>query len=75
MNEEEKTARARKQLALVGAVCIALVVFTLWLTNLPTILAYNRQNHPSAFSLFGSATNSLGQAWSNVTQSFTSLQK
>ncbi len=75
MNEEEKAAKARKQLAIIGTVCIALVVFTIWLLRLPTILAYNRQNHPSAFSLFGSATNSIGQAWSNVTQSFANSQK
>lgn len=75
MNEDEKTIKARKQLAVIGASCVAVVVFTLWLVHLPKVIAYNREHHPSTFSLFGKTPGSLHDAWNNVTQSFTSLQK
>lgn len=51
MRGEEKIAKARRQLILVGVVCVAIVVFTIWLVTLPRTLAENRERYSSPATL------------------------
>lgn len=50
MTEHEKVERARKQLILVGVICVAVVVFALWIMTLPRTLERNRAKFAPATS-------------------------
>jgi len=50
MHEEEKIARARRQLIIIGVACVAAVVFLLWVLSLRRTLDLNRAQYSSPFS-------------------------
>lgn len=58
-NEEDKIARARKQLLIIGVVCISAVILTLWVINLRVTLRENRIKYPSSFSTLKSSQEQL----------------
>ncbi|MDO8505337.1 MAG: hypothetical protein Q7S48_02050 [bacterium] len=61
--EEEKITKAKKQLLVVGVVCITIVVFTLWLVNLRTTLIQNKKQYSSPFQSLRSTKQELQQSW------------
>ncbi len=63
MSEEEKIAKAKKQLRIVGVVCITVVVFTLWLINLRGTLTQNKKQYRSPFQSLQSTQKELQKSW------------
>ena len=49
---QEDLIKARKQLIIVGVVCITAVVLALWLISLPRTLARNRAQYSSPSAAF-----------------------
>ena len=49
-SEEEKLARAQRQLLVIGVSCVAIIIFTLWLVTLRTTFARNRRFYPTVLT-------------------------
>ncbi|MBI2551740.1 hypothetical protein HYW17_00355 [Candidatus Uhrbacteria bacterium] len=76
MTEEERVIRAKKQLILVGAACVALLIFVLWVTRLKTTLAYlNQRASPIPLQSFKETDNQLGPRWTEFKKQLLDLKK
>lgn len=59
MTEHEKVEKARKQLIMIGVICVALVVFAIWLISLPRTFTRNR----AKFAPTTSTIQQLKELW------------
>ena len=75
MQEEEKIVKAKRQLLIVGVVCVSAVVFVLWLLNLRGMLAMNRSKYVSPLHSLKDAPGNLGGAWEEFKKQLTDLNK
>lgn len=66
-SEAEKIFKAKKQLLIVGVVCITIVVFTLWLVNLRGTLRQNKKQYSSPFNALQSTKKELQKNWEEFT--------
>lgn len=62
-SEEEKLARAKRQLLIVGVVCVAVIIFTLWAVALSGTFHRNRRNYHSPLDAFRSGQGQVGGDW------------
>ncbi|OGL64407.1 hypothetical protein A3B21_04940 [Candidatus Uhrbacteria bacterium RIFCSPLOWO2_01_FULL_47_24] len=74
MEEEEKIAKARRQLLVVGVVCVAAVVFTIWLVSLRTTFSLNQKKYPSPLSALKQTQKQLGGSWDDFKQQLDRLK-
>ncbi len=75
MTEHEKIAKAKRQLLIIGVVCVSAVVFVLWLLNLRTMFAVNRNKYTSPTRAFKESSENLGGAWNDFRNQIESLRK
>ena len=75
MGEDEKIAKAKRQLVIVGVVCVSAVVFVLWLLNLRGMFAVNRSKYVSPLRSFKEATGNLGGTWDDFRRQINALKK
>ena len=69
MTEAEQLARAKRQLTIVGVVCVTIIVFMLWLTHLDENIAYlNKKSVPLPLESFQAAEKQLGPQWQALKQ-------
>lgn len=61
--EEEKIAKTKKQLLIVGVACITIVIFALWLVNLRATLQRNKQQYSSPLKSLQSSKTELQKSW------------
>lgn len=60
MKEEEKIAKARKQLIISGIICVMAVILTLWIISLRNTLNDNKQHYTSPFDTVQKAQQQTG---------------
>jgi len=73
--EHENIEKAKRQLVIVGVVCVSAVVFVLWLLNLRSILASNNSRYASPLHSFKAAPGNLGSAWNDFRNQLENLRK
>ena len=69
--EAEKIIKAKKQLLLIGVICVATVIFVLWLVNLRSILKYNRNQYASPFPALQTPKDELKNSWREFRKRYT----
>ena len=74
MEDEEKIAKARRQLLIVGVACVAIVVFTIWLVSLHTTLSLNRKKYNSPLSALKQTQEQIGGSWKIFKQQLDQLK-
>lgn len=75
MVEPEKITKAKRQLLIVGVVCVSAVVFVLWLLNLREMFAMNRNKYASSVRAFKEASGNLGATWEDFRRQIDNIKK
>ncbi|MBI4135195.1 hypothetical protein HY477_00470 [Candidatus Uhrbacteria bacterium] len=73
MPEDEKLEKAKRELRLVGIVCVVVVVGVLWFVSLRRTFAVNRQNYTPTRELIKDTRGNLGGSWNEFQNQLNTL--
>lgn len=74
LSEKIVLEKARRQLLIVGVVCVSAIVAALWLTHLKDQFVYHRKLYPSERELFSRSKTDLGDSWRQFQEQVETLR-
>ncbi len=75
MPEDKKLEKAKRELRLVGIVCVVTVVGALWLVSLRKTFAVNRQNYTPTRELIKDTRVEVGGSWDEFQNQIEKLRQ